>query len=65
MSLARGLLTLAIIAVSACAPGDRLDIVLAGGWIVDGTGNPRYRADIGIRGDRIVAIGRLDEAPTR
>ena len=66
MSIARGLLlTLAIVTVSACAPADRLDIVFQGGWIVDGTGNPRYRADIGIRGDRIVAIGRLDEAPTR
>ena len=34
------------------------DVVLAGGTIVDGLGNERYAADVGIRGDRIVAISR-------
>ncbi len=38
------------------------DILLTGGWIVDGTGNPRWRGDLGVRGDRIVAIGRLTGA---
>lgn len=32
-------------------------IVLSGGTIVDGTGRPGYRADLAMRGDRIVAIG--------
>ncbi len=32
------------------------DVVLAGGTVVDGLGNPSYRADIGIKGDRIAAI---------
>jgi len=35
----------------------RPEIVIAGGWLVDGTGGPRVRADVGVRGDRIVAIG--------
>lgn len=35
------------------------DILLRGGWIVDGSGNPRWRGDLAIRGDRIVAMGRL------
>ncbi len=61
----RALLVLAVLAVAACAPGDRMDVILEGGWIVDGTGNPRYRADLGIRGDRIVAIGQLREAAAR
>ncbi len=65
MNVARVLLILAVLSVSACARGDRMDIILEGGWIVDGTGNPRYRADIGIRGDRIAAIGRLSEASSR
>jgi len=39
------------------------DAVLAGGWVVDGTGAPPARADVAIQGDRIVAIGRLVEAP--
>lgn len=35
------------------------DILITGGRVFDGTGNPAYPADIGIRGNRIVAIGRL------
>ena len=38
------------------------DIVILGGRIVDGTGAPWYRADVGIRGDRIAAIGPLEGA---
>jgi len=41
------------------------DLVLAGGRVVDGTGNPWYRADVGIRGDRIAAVGALGGAETR
>jgi N-acyl-D-amino-acid deacylase len=37
----------------------RLDLVLRGGRIVDGTGRPAFRADLGIRGDRIAALGDL------
>ena len=36
-----------------------LDIIIKNGQIVDGTGNPWYKADIGIKGDQIVQIGRL------
>ncbi len=36
------------------------DLVIRNGHIIDGTGNPWFAADVGIRGDRIVAIGRLD-----
>ena len=35
------------------------DIVIQDGRIVDGTGNPWYVGDVGIVGDRIVAIGKL------
>jgi N-acyl-D-aspartate/D-glutamate deacylase len=38
-----------------------LDLVIRGGRVVDGSGLGAYRADVGIRGDRIVAIGRLVE----
>jgi N-acyl-D-amino-acid deacylase len=41
------------------------DLILKGGWIVDGSGNPRYRGDVGIRGDRIVAVGFLGSAAAR
>ncbi len=35
---------------------ERLDVVLMGGTVVDGLGNARFSADVGIKGDRIVAI---------
>jgi N-acyl-D-aspartate/D-glutamate deacylase len=35
------------------------DLILLGGRIVDGMGNAWYRADLGIRGGRIAAIGDL------
>ena len=38
------------------------DILIRGGRIVDGTGNPWFTADVGIRGDRIEAVGRLNGA---
>ncbi len=36
------------------------DIVIKGGRIVDGTGLRSYTADLGIAGDRIARIGRID-----
>lgn len=38
------------------------DILIRGGRIVDGTGNPWFYGDVGIRGDQIVAVGRLADA---
>ncbi|HEX3645114.1 MAG TPA: D-aminoacylase [Vicinamibacterales bacterium] len=40
----------------------RFDVVIANGRIVDGTGAPWFRGDIGIAGDRITAIGALGDA---
>jgi N-acyl-D-aspartate/D-glutamate deacylase len=38
------------------------DRIIRNGMVVDGSRQPRYRADIGIRGGRVAAIGRLDPA---
>jgi N-acyl-D-amino-acid deacylase len=35
------------------------DIVITGGHIIDGTGSPWYSGDVGIRGDKVAAIGNL------
>jgi N-acyl-D-amino-acid deacylase len=42
------------------------DVVIRNGRVMDGSGNPWLRVDIGIRADRIVAVGMLPkaEAPT-
>ena len=36
------------------------DVIIKGGDVIDGTGAPRRRADVGIRNGRVVAIGELD-----
>jgi N-acyl-D-aspartate/D-glutamate deacylase len=42
-----------------------LDTIIRGGTVVDGTGAPGRRADLGISNGRIAAIGKLDEEATR
>jgi len=38
------------------------DILIVNGRVVDGSGGPWVRGDVGLRGDRIAAIGRLGDA---
>ena len=42
-----------------------LDVVISGGDVVDGTEAPAYRADVGIRGERIECIGDLSQVAAR
>src|SRR4051812_37378909 len=62
-------LAVLVIAVAAAgqmarpaAQGPQFDVIIANGRIVDGTGAPWFRGDVGIVGDRITAIGALGNA---
>lgn len=47
------------LAFAFCASPPEFDLVIRGGEMLDGTGQPAERADVGIKGDRITAIGDL------
>src|SRR5436309_2523786 len=61
----------AVVAVAIIAGASQLlrgqnpsyDVVIRGGHILDGNGNPWFAGDVGIRNGRIAAIGKLDDAP--
>jgi N-acyl-D-amino-acid deacylase len=38
------------------------DLVIKNGVVIDGSGMPRYRGDVGVLGGRIAAIGRIRES---
>lgn len=57
-------LVCAVLLAGAVMPGRQqpFDIIIRNGTVIDGSGNPRYDADIGIRNGFIAAIGDLGEA---
>ena len=61
-------LAVSLVLIAACAsrpaalPAAGYDLIIRNGTVYDGTGEPPRMADIGIRGDRIAAIGPLGAA---
>jgi N-acyl-D-amino-acid deacylase len=59
--LALALWSAVVVALPGCAPKSRADtaydVVITNARIIDGTGNPYYYGDIGVRGDRIATVG--------
>src|SRR5579864_7730176 len=56
---------LQVLALSFFLQVQPFDILIQHAHIVDGSGNPWYQGDIGIRGDTIAAIGLLGAAPAK
>lgn len=45
--------------MAACTPSLHLSLIVRGGTVVPGDGRDGFRADVGVAGDRIVAVGDL------
>ncbi|MGZ6069564.1 MAG: N-acyl-D-amino-acid deacylase family protein [Myxococcaceae bacterium] len=59
------MLALQLAALLLAAAPQKLDLVIEHGRVVDGTGSPWFRADVGIRGDRITRMGDLHDVPAK
>ena len=66
MKVTQILLLLSVVAFGNALAQDNYDIIIRGGKIIDGSGNPWYEADVGITDERVTAIGNLspDSATT-
>ncbi len=56
-----GIIIFLLIVCSYAATGQSFDLIIRNGKIIDGTGNPWFYADLGVKGGKIEAIGNLKE----
>jgi N-acyl-D-aspartate/D-glutamate deacylase len=61
------LLVGALLLAGAACPAEQpaYDLVFRNGTVIDGSGNPWFRGDVALRGDRIVAVGRVPPGPAQ
>ena len=55
-------MALLLIFLTGCAEPQEFDVLIKDGLLVDGSGEPSYLGDLGIRGDTIAAMGDLGRA---
>lgn len=54
----------AAVLLSAAAP-KTYDVIIRNGAIYDGSGNPPYKGDVAVQGDKIVAVGNVGDSRGR
>ncbi len=65
---APALLLVALLATTSappCRAADAFDVLIRGGTVYDGSGDAPRQADVGLRGDRIAAVGDLGGATAK
>lgn len=62
MRIGKTVFLLLVYFIISCSSTERYDIIIRGGIVVDGTGSPPDTTDVGIRWDKIKAIGDLSAA---
>lgn len=60
----RSILAAVTLCAGLCA-AQTYDLIIAGGRVIDGTGNAWFHADVGVRGGAVAAIGRLGHAQAK
>jgi len=46
--------------LTRCADSSKYDVIVRGAEVLDGSGSKAFAADIGIRGDKIITVGKCD-----
>ena len=62
MSKGKTILPVLALALYPAALAQQYDVLIRGGHVIDGSGNPWIKADVGIRAGHIARIGRLENA---
>ena len=60
-----GSVLLAVMAAGPIRAEESYDVIIAGGTVYDGSGGPPQQVDVGLRGERIAALGDLSRASAR
>ncbi len=60
----RKLIFILLLFLSVTTLAQQYDVLIRNGRIVDGSGNPWFAGDVGIRGDRITFVGRAPQSAT-